>query len=513
RGLDNQSYYTLTDDRDCYWDSTGTGNNLNASQPAVQALVLDSLRYWIDEMHVDGFRFDLAYTLGRTGSDGRVFKSDGPLLMAIAALGQEKGVKMVAEAWDTQGYGVGNFPDGWMEWNGLWRDNVRRFAKGSTAQVPALGASISGSHNGFTPAESVNFITAHDGFTLNDLVTYNDRQNGQGACNPTGADPFSGNANNDSWDHGGDEALRRQQLRTFMTHLATHQGVPMLVAGDEMRRTQYGNNNGYMADNACGWMRWQDLDTHADFYAATRALFALRAAHPALGRALPLTGGDHDGDGIADIEWHGVYPDWPDWGSSSRTLAFTLDGSAAETGGVFNAPDLYVAFNAYWGGLTFTLPNPPAGQCWFLAADTATWAEPSGNVYVDGLDNPLFPVSGSYYVQPRSAIVLMARSCNAPATVKVDFEVSGYVTQPGERLAVVGSSAALGSWDPKRALPLVWSSTDTWRAAHFLPNPGASVQYKFIRFVGDQVVWESGSDRALTLPASGSVGVSGSWRY
>ena len=513
RGLDNQSYYTLTDDRECYWDSTGTGNNLNGSSPAVQALVLDSLRYWIDEMHVDGFRFDLAYTLGREGADGRVFRADAALLMAIAQLGRDKGVKMVAEAWDTQGYGVGNFPDGWMEWNGRWRDNVRRFAKGDPAQVGALGASISASHSGFTPAESVNFITAHDGFTLNDLVTYGARQNGQGACNPTGADPFSGSADNDAWDHGGDEALRRQQLRTFMTHLATHQGIPMLVAGDEMRRTQYGNNNGYMADNPCGWLRWQDRDTHAAFFDATRRLLALRSAHPALGRALPLTGSDHDGDGLADIEWHGVYPDWPDWSAGSRSLAFTLDGDAAETGGAFDAPDLYVAFNTYWQGLTFHLPSPPPAQCWFLAADTAGWAEPSGNVYVDGVEGPLLRVSGDYSVQPRSAVVLMARACDAPATVKVDFEVTGYVTQPGERLAVVGSVPSLGSWDPARALPLAWASSATWRAAHLVAERGQSVQYKFIRFAGSQVVWESGSNRRLTVPTQGSVTASGAWRY
>jgi isoamylase len=512
RGLDNQSYYTLTDDRECYWDSTGTGNNLNASSPAVQALVLDSLRYWIDEVHVDGFRFDLAYTLGRTGAGGRIFQSDGPLLMAIAALGREKGVKMVAEAWDTQGYGVGNFPDGWMEWNGRWRDNVRRFAKGDGAQVGALGASIAASHSGFTPPESVDFVTAHDGFTLNDLVTYGERQNGLGPCNPSGADPFSGSSDNDSWDTGGDEVLRRQQLRNFMLHLATHQGPPMLVAGDEMRRTQYGNNNAYMADNACGWLRWSDADTHKDFLTSTQRLLALRAAHPGLGRPLPLTGRDHDGDGAPDLAWHGVYPDRPDWSATSRSLAFTVDGSAAETGAAFDAPDLYVAFNAYWQGLSFYLPNPPPGQCWFLAADTAAWAEPAGSVLVDGVEGPLFPVTGHYYLQPRSGAVLMARACDAAATVKVDFLAKGYVTQPGERLAVVGSSAELGAWDPARALPLAWSTRDTWRGAHFFSTPGARVEYKLLRFAGEQVVWESGSNRSLTLPTTGSKSTQATWR-
>ena len=518
RGLDDTSYYTQADAPGCYWDSTGTGNNLNAANPAVRRLIMDSLRYWIGEMRVDGFRFDLAYTLGRVGRGGRDFDAQAPLLREIAELGRSRGVKMVAEAWDTQGYGVGQFPDGWMEWNGLWRDNVRRFIKSEPAEVGGLGASASASHSGLPPAESINFVTAHDGFTMADLVAYNRSANAQGPCNPLGLDPGSGASDNDSWDHDGDELLQRQQLRNLMAQLSTHQGVPMLVAGDEMRRTQFGNNNAYMADNACGWLNWQDLTTHQGHFEFTRAALDMRATHPALGRPFALSGQDHDADGQPDLAWHGVWPDWPDWSPSSRSLAFTLDGSRQETGATFDAPDLYVAFNAYWRGLNFRLPNPPVNQCWFLVMDTAQWAEPSGNVWGHGQawsQKALFPVQRDYYVAARSSLVLAARPCDAPGMSRVDFEVRGFVTQPGQTMAVVGSSDALGAWDPQRALPLVWQSTDRWRASHFFAEGlGEAAAFKFIVIGSDgQVLWEAGADRALRLPAVGQAQAQqGDWR-
>ena len=228
----------------------------------MRKLILDSLTYWVDKMHVDGFRFDLAYELGREGSDGREFNSNAQTLIDIAQLAQNKGFKVVAEAWDTGGYGVGQFPAGWSEWNGFYRDNLRQYTKGDNSQVGNLGASDHRHLDGLLrrPPESVNFITAHDGFTLNDLVSYNTKQNGTGLCNPTGADPGSGSSTNDSWDSGGDEVLRRRQIRNFATSLILHHGVPMILAGDEFRQTQYGNNNGYMADNSCGWIDWTRHD-------------------------------------------------------------------------------------------------------------------------------------------------------------------------------------------------------------------------------------------------------------
>jgi glycogen operon protein len=518
RGLDNQNYYTLADDRTCNWETTGTGNNLNASRPAVRRLILDSLAYWIDEMGVDGFRFDLAYTLGREGADGRIFNPNAQTLQEIAQLGADRGVKMVAEAWDTSGYGVGQFPSGWSEWNGLWRDNVRRFVIGVDDQVGNLGASITASWSGFAaPPESVNFITAHDGFTLNDLVSYNSKLNGVGPCNPSGADPASGSTSNDSWDHGGDETLRRREIRNFAAHLLVHHGVPMIVAGDEFRNTQFGNNNGYMADNPCGWLDWTDPVTHAGTRELFRRMIALREAHPGLARGVHVSGTDHDGDGVPDLGWHGVWPGSPDWSSTSHTLAFLVDGSSAETGGAPEVPDLYVAYNAYWGNLDFHLPAAPGGKCWYRVVDTADWAETAGNIWFDPAvsdwsQQPLDLIPGTVYgLQARSTLILAARDC--PCTSEVTFEVNGLVTQPGQDLFVVGSASELGSWSPAAAVPLTWIDSDTWRGpVCFEASAGQSVQYKYILKQNGTVTWENGGNRVFTVPASGTSTRVDSWQ-
>jgi isoamylase len=520
RGIDNASYYTLADDKSCYWDSTGTGNNLNASRPAVRRLILDSLSYWHNQMGVDGFRFDLAYTLGREGSDGRVFNPNAQTLLDIAQLAQNEGFKIVAEAWDTSGYGVGQFPAGWAEWNGFYRDNLRRFLKGDAAQVGGLGASVTGSWSGFgTPDESINFVTAHDGFTLADLVAYNSKQNGTGACNPTGADPGSGSDSNDSWDSGGDEVLRRRQLRNFAASLLVHHGVPMLLGGDEFRRTQYGNNNAYMADNACGWHDWAIYTANPKLFDFWKKLLALRKAHPGLRRAVQVGGADHDGDGYKDLAWHGTTPDAPDWSSGSRSLAYLLDGSATETGGPSDAPDLYVAQNAYWGNLSFTIPTAPNGKCWWLLGDTADWAEGTGNLYYDPAatwSTMLLPkqTSPTYGVQARSTLLLAARTCNSPEAIRVDFTVNGFVTTVGQDLYVVGSSAELGAWDVTKAVKLNWVDSDTWSGPVFFKGAkGTSIQYKYILKQGTTTTWETGANRTYTVPTTGSGSRNESWRF
>jgi glycogen operon protein len=520
RGLDNQSYYTMADDKTCTWQSTGTGNNLNGSREPVRRLILDSLAYWADEMGVDGFRFDIAYVLGREGTDGRDFNPNAQLLVEIAQLAQDKGVKIVAEPWDTAGFGVGQFPAGWSEWNAWWRDNVRRFTKSDAGEVASLGASITATWPGFNPPEDqVSFATAHDGFTLNDLVSYNAKQNGAGPCNPSGADPSSGADDNESWDSGGDETLRRRQIRNFATQLLTHHGLPMILAGDEFRNTQYGNNNAYMADNGCGWLDWNDLGTYGDTHEYFRRLIHFRRAHEALERSVHVAGYDHDGDGYKDLTWHGVQPDQPDWSSGSRSLAFLLDGSSQETGGAADSPDLYAAFNAYWGDLTFTLPTAPNGKCWYLLSDTADWAEPVGNVLYDpavsGWDNqPLMKVPGSTYgVQARSALLLLARPCNASDVTLVTFEVNGFVTQPGQDLYVVGDKGEIGNWNPANAAPLYWVDSDTWRGiVAFDASQGQSIQFKFIMREGGSVTWEGGGNRTYTVPGSGAGFYSGWWQ-
>jgi len=521
RGLDNATYYTLADDKTCYWESTGTGNNLNASRPAVRRLILDSLKYWHDQMGIDGFRFDLAYELGREGSDGRVFNPSAQTLIDIAQSAQNNSFKVVAEAWDTGGYGVGDFPAGWSEWNGKWRDNVRKLVKSESAQVGSLGASITATWSGFgEPEESVNFATAHDGFTLNDLVTYNTKQNGTGACNPTGADPGSGSNDNDSWDSGGDEVVRRRQIRNFATHLFVHHGVPMLLAGDEFRQTQDGNNNAYMADNACGWINWQKKTDNPKTYDFFKKLIAFRKAHPGLRRTVAVGGADHDSDGYKDLAWHGTTPDVPDWSSTSRTLAFLIDGSTAETGGSSDAPDLYVAYNHYWTNLTFTLPTAPNGKCWWLLADTADWAEGTGNIYYDPAvsvwnSQALPKVNGTTYgVQARSALLLAARSCTATEAVRVDFTVNNKVTSPGQDIYISGNVPELGNWDVTKAVKLNWVDSDTWSGpVFFSTSKGAAIQYKYIVRQGGTTTWENGANRTYTVPTSGSASRNEFWQF
>lgn len=421
RGIDNEAYYTLRRDGGGYWDSTGTGNNLNASREEVQDLVLDSLRYWIEEMHVDGFRFDLAFTLGRVGEDGRVFDPKGRLLTEIAKLGKQHQVKMIAEAWDIAGYGVGRFPEGWLEWNGPWRDNVRRFVKGDPGQVGALGRSITASWEGFRPTKSVNFLTAHDGLTLNDLVTYGRKENRVGPCNPLGLDPASGTDRNDSWSTDGDESLRRQQLRNLAAHLFLHQGVPMVLAGDEIRNTQYGNNNAYMADNPCGWLDWEKAEYHPQWQGFFRRLLKLRKRHPALGQIERIAGeGEIRPPGLW---WHGKTPHQPDWSHESRFLAYVLSGDKRVTGAPLSAPDLYVAMNAHWEAAEVELPNPPEDQLWWRVMDTAAWAETEGNLWYDPAvakwDQLLLTAMPKHYrMSPRSTLLLMARPKTAWAAYR-----------------------------------------------------------------------------------------------
>ena len=522
RGLDNASYYTLADDKTCYWESTGTGNNLNASRPAVRRLILDSLKYWNEKMGVDGFRFDLAYTLGREGSDGRVFNSNATTLLEIANLAQANDFKIVAEAWDTAGYGVGQFPAGWSEWNGFYRDNLRKYTKSDASQVGNLGASVTGTWTGFqSPPESVNFITAHDGFTLNDLVSYNTKQNGTGACNPTGADPNSGSDSNESWDSNGDETLRRRQIRNFASSLLLHHGVPMILAGDEFRQTQNGNNNAYMADNSCGWINWTNQTTHKKTWEFFRKLIAVRKSHPGLRRTVAVGGSTHDADTYPDLGWHGTSVNSPDWSSTSRSLAWLIDGSSAETGSSPDAPDLYVASNAYWTDLTFNIPTAPNSKCWWLVADTADWADEAGNIWYDPTITdwnlqPMVKMNGSgttYGVQTRSTILLAARPCTATELVRVTFTVNGFVTSPGQDIYVSGNVPELGNWDLTKAVKLRFIDSDTWSGpAFFLASKGQTIQYKFVvQQSGVLPNWETGSNRTYTVPSTGPGSVNRNW--
>jgi glycogen operon protein len=410
RGLDNDLYYLLGPDGR-YLNFSGCGNTVNCNHPVVREMILGCLRFWVAEMHVDGLRFDLASVFGRDQS-GNVL-AEPPIVEMIVEDGLLGDTKLIAEPWDAAGlYQVGHFPFGrrWSEWNGRYRDEVRKFWRGDLGLVGALATRLCGSadlyqHYGRQPWHSVNFVTCHDGFTLCDLVGYNDKHNeANGEGNRDGAN------DNNSWNCGVEgptadptvNALRRRQARNFMATLLLSQGVPMLLAGDEFLRTQGGNNNAWCQDNEVSWVDWRLAEENADFLRFTRMLIALRRAHPALRRRTFFRGSGPGGHMEPDIVWHGVEPGRPDFSPGSRTLAFALDGS--QTG---REPDhdFYVACNAWWEPVHFRIPAAPSGRPWRRVIDTAL---PSPNDIVEAQDGPRIPAGGTYAVAPHSLIALIA---------------------------------------------------------------------------------------------------------
>ena len=406
RGLDNETYYLLEPDRARYSDYTGTGNTLNANEAVVRRLIVDSLRYWVRHMHVDGFRFDLASVLSRDES-GRPL-SRPPVLWDIQSDPVLAGTKLIAEAWDAAGlYQVGNFGgDAWQEWNGRFRDDVRRFVKSDKDTVRAFGYRCFGSpdlyrHKDRGPEQSINFITSHDGFTLNDLVSFNAKHNESNAeGGRDGADA------NFSWNCGVEgptadpeiERLRRRQAKNLLAITLLSLGTPMLLMGDEVRRTQHGNNNAYCQDNEISWFDWTLVDQHRDLHRFVKTLVGQRR----------MLGGELGIHGVslntllqqADIHVHGVRLNEPDLSPDSHTLAFTVRNQR-------RAMMFHVMSNAYWEPLTFALPavGPDMGTGWRRWIDTSR----------DAPDDvcaapPAPPVEGaSYTAQPRSLVVLFAR--------------------------------------------------------------------------------------------------------
>lgn len=414
RGIDNAAYYRLVPGNERYYmDYTGTGNTLNIVHPRVLQLVMDSLRYWVSEMHVDGFRFDLAAALMRGLYEGDQLSSFLDTIQQDPLLAQ---VKLIAEPWDVGpgGYQVGNFPVNWAEWNGKYRDTVRRFWKGDEAQVAELAYRLSGSsdlyqQSGRSPHASINFITAHDGFTLRDLVSYNEKHN-----EANGENNNDGESHNNSWNCGVEgptddpaiNALRLRQQRNLMATLLLSQGVPMILHGDERGRTQGGNNNVYCQDNPVAWMRW-DLD--ADGRALlewTRRLIAMRKAHPVLHRATFFQGREIHGAGVRDIEWYrpdGQQMDDDDWNNGMvRCVGLLLNGQLMEEfdaqGHLLRDDVLLLLFNAYHEPLDFVLPGVDGGPPWTPLLDSGA---PEGRD-----DLPPLPPGGSYPLQGRSVAVL-----------------------------------------------------------------------------------------------------------
>jgi glycogen operon protein len=381
KGIDNRGYYRLTEDNRHYLDFTGTGNTLNASHPAMLRLLMDSLRYWVEEMHVDGFRFDLAPAIARNGSGG--FDHRGPFLSAVAQDPVLKRVKMIAEPWDLgdHGYQVGGFPLGWSEWNGQYRDRVRDFWRGEEGSLGDFAAALCGSADIYGPSRrgpraSVNIITVHDGFTLNDLVSYNDKHNEANA-----EDNRDGESHNRSWNCGAEgptddpqiQALRERQKRNFLTTLFASRGVPLLLGGDEMSRTQGGNNNAYCQDNPVSWFDWSEARRGDPLIAFTRAVLQLRRELPVLRRNAWLTG-EPDEHGRRDIGWYSVWglemteEEWTN--PAVRCVAAVLDARYAHPQEESDTSVLLV-FNATPEDTTFTLPEVPghAGE-WALRIET-----------------------------------------------------------------------------------------------------------------------------------------------
>ena len=389
RGIDNAAYYRLADDDpSAYLDYTGCGNSLNVRHPHTLQLIMDSLRYWIDEMHVDGFRFDLASALARELHDVDRLSAFFDLVQQDPLVSQ---VKLIAEPWDVGegGYQVGRFPPLWTEWNGKYRDTVRDYWRGEPGRLPELASRLTGSSDLYEtsarrPVASVNFVTCHDGFTLTDLVSYDTKHNeANGERNRDGSD------DNRSWNCGTEgpsddqeiNALRQRQIRNFLATLFFSQGIPMLLAGDELGRTQSGNNNSYCQDNEISWVDWDAAAKHADLIDFVAALSALRKAHPVFRRRRFFSGQVGDSaDGQRDIVWltpSGAEMTGADWNSGyAKALAVCLNGDAITEPGPrgerITDADFVLLVNAHSDPVTFSVPPHlgSPGTFWQVVADT-----------------------------------------------------------------------------------------------------------------------------------------------
>jgi glycogen operon protein len=388
RGIDNASYYRLVEESpQHYYDTTGTGNTLLMRHPHVLQLIMDSLRYWAIDMHVDGFRFDLASSLARQFHEVDRLSAFFDLVQQDPIVSQ---VKLIAEPWDVGegGYNVGQFPPLWTEWNGKYRDTVRDYWRGEAAALAEYASRLTGSSDlyeddGRRPFASINFVTAHDGFTLHDLVSYNEKHN-----EANGEDGNDGDSHNRSWNCGVEGptddleiiALREQQKRNFLTTMMLSQGVPMLLHGDELGRTQQGNNNVYAQDNELSWIDWErarDFDVLTDF---TSRLAALREEHPVFRRRRFFKGRPVKGTAIDDIGWFTPDGEWmsdEDWDSGfARSLSVFLNGQGIrepDTRGERVTDDsFFLLFNGHYEPMPFTLPDIGAGERWDVAIDTAS---------------------------------------------------------------------------------------------------------------------------------------------
>jgi glycogen operon protein len=419
KGLDNNIYYMLSPKPEFYMDFTGCGNTFNCNHPVVRRFILDCLRYWVTEMHVDGFRFDLAAVFAIDVDQKE--KGKTPLIHEIETDPVLSRIKLIAEPWSIQQYRLGSFSDRrWAEWNGRFRDAVRKFVKGDPGLTGELATRVAGSYDLFapnpeserSPFHSINFVTCHDGFTLYDLVSYNEKHNER-----NGEGNRDGSNDNNSWNCGWEgpvedsdlpeaerqaiEQLRRQQIKNCLTLLFLSQGTPMLLYGDEMCRTALGNNNTVFQDNSLNWINWEFANQYAEIVRFTKLIIAFRKRHQIVRRWRYMTPDESDTPILRNITWHGVKPREADFSGTSRFISWELE--AFQTDRRSDVP-IYVASNAYWEPLTIELPEMPDRR-WYRVVDTSLPVEED----IVPEEQAFFLPEMTYLVRPRSTIVLVAK--------------------------------------------------------------------------------------------------------
>jgi len=422
RGIDNPSYYCLTGPADAplryYMNYTGCGNSLNFDSAPVIRMVMDSLRYWAGVMHVDGFRFDLASVLGRAGQQG-AFEASSPFFDAVSQDPILNSVIMVAEPWDIGTYQVGNFPVDWSEWNGKFRDTMRSFGKGDAGTLADVGWRLTGSadlygEDGRSAYNSINFITCHDGFTLNDLVSYNGKHNEKnGENNQDGCD------DNHSWNCGVEggtndpdiTALRKKLMKNYACYLFFASGTPMMLGGDEFARTQQGNNNAYCQDNEINWFDWTATERNKDLVEFFRKTIAMTRRFPVLQRRKFYLGKDLDDDSVPDLRWFSPDLGSPDWEDpNARTVCVQLD--ATEDGSDVGVDRLFFIYNGHYEPQWIKLPELRSDRGWHRAIDTSL---PAGEDFLDTGKEITIDPADHYLVNARSTVVLFAQK---PMAVK-----------------------------------------------------------------------------------------------
>ncbi|HUW69772.1 MAG TPA: glycogen debranching protein GlgX [bacterium] len=415
RGLDNTIWYMLDEDPRRYKNYSGCGNTLNCNHPVVRSFIVECLHYWVVDMHVDGFRFDLGSILGRD-QKGRLLENP-PVIEQIAEDPILRQTKIIAEAWDAGGaYQVGGFPGGrWAEWNDRYRDDVRRFWRGDEGTVAAIATRLTGSsdlylRDGRKPFHSINYITSHDGFTLRDLVSYNGKHNER-----NGEKNRDGHDSNFSYNHGHEgpstdpamELLRLRQQKNFIGTLLLSIGTPMLLGGDECGRTQRGNNNAYCQDNELSWFDWRLIEKNQDLFRFTKSLIALRLSHPAFRRPEFFTGKDANYNAIPDIAWFAPDGSIPEWDTMESAMAARLDGSKADIVADRDDNDFFIMLNGTSAAVDFTVCPPQPGWAWHRVVDTGL--DSPDDIMQPGLE-PLVQHKVAYRLIPRSLALLLSRA-------------------------------------------------------------------------------------------------------